>query len=128
MYTPRILGILSNFRKFFDPSTPSMRKGRDREKKTGGKKEKTDENSGHYVIASSRPPECRPLERRALVPKYLSFCHPVMIVRYFVLLLRFSIEGYAYIHFKISCFYVLLKSYHSKDVNIVQIFYIFYLL
>ena len=40
--------------KFFDPSTPSMRKGRDGEK--NGEK-KTDENSGHYVIASSRPPE-----------------------------------------------------------------------
>ena len=36
--------------KFFDPSTPSMRKGCNGE-------EKTDENSGHYVIASSRPPE-----------------------------------------------------------------------
>ena len=36
-----------------------MRKGRDGEK-TGG---------GHYVIASSRPPERRPLERRPLVPK-----------------------------------------------------------
>ena len=39
-----------------------MRKGRDGEKKTGGKKtgkkgEKTDDYSGHYVIASSRPPE-----------------------------------------------------------------------
>ena len=50
-----------------------MRKGRDGEKKTGktggGKKrEKTDENSGHYVIASSRPPERRPLERRTLAP------------------------------------------------------------
>ena len=37
--------------KFFDPSTPSMRKGCDggkkRGKKTGGKKEKTDGNSGH---------------------------------------------------------------------------------
>ena len=38
--------------KFFDPSTPSMRKGDDGEKKTGeknGKKEKenNDENSGH---------------------------------------------------------------------------------
>ena len=53
--------------KFFDPSTPSMRKGRDRGKKKTGKKTKknmkkkrkknTDENSGHYVIASSRPPE-----------------------------------------------------------------------
>ena len=46
--------------KFFDPSTPSMRKGRDGEKtggKMGGKKEKEnlDENSGHYVIASSQP-------------------------------------------------------------------------
>ena len=36
------LGILSNFHKinFFDPSTPSMRKGRDGEKKNGGKKRK----------------------------------------------------------------------------------------
>ena len=65
-----------------------MRKGRDGGKKTGkknGKKkrEKTDENSGHYVIASSRPPERRPLERRTLAPilgrkkfwgpKYLGF-------------------------------------------------------
>ena len=45
-----------------------MRKGRDggkREKKIKWeKKEKTDENSGHYVVASSRPPERRPLERR----------------------------------------------------------------
>ena len=32
------------------------------------KKEKTDENSGHYVVASSRPPERRLLERRTLVP------------------------------------------------------------
>ena len=47
-----------------------MRKGRDGEKKTGEKKENTDENSGHYVIASSRPPERRPLERRTLAPKY----------------------------------------------------------
>ena len=49
-----------------------MRKGHDGGKKNGGKKrkkEKTDENSGHYVIASSRPPERRPLERRTLAPK-----------------------------------------------------------
>ena len=51
-----------------------MRKGRDREKKKREKekrekkREKTDENSGHYVIASSRPPERRPLERRTLAP------------------------------------------------------------
>ena len=49
-----------------------MGKGRDGGKKTGGKKrekkEKTDENSGHYVNASSRPPERRPLERRTLAP------------------------------------------------------------
>ena len=47
--------------KFFDPSTPSMRKGREGEKNRGKNKgwgeEKTDENSGHYVIASSRPPK-----------------------------------------------------------------------
>merc|ERR1711954_254082 len=37
--TPRFLGVLSNFRKTssFYPSTPSMRKGRDRENKTGKK-------------------------------------------------------------------------------------------
>ena len=53
-----------------------MKKGRDGEKKHGKngkkkreKKENTDENSGHYVIASSRPPERRPLERRTLAPK-----------------------------------------------------------
>ena len=49
-----------------------MRKGRDGEKKNRGEKngggEKMDENSGHYVIASSRPPERRPLERRTLAP------------------------------------------------------------
>ena len=61
--------------KFFDPSTPSMRKGRDGGKtgKKRGKKrkkrEKTDDYSGHYVIDSSRLPERRPLERRPLVPK-----------------------------------------------------------
>ena len=54
--------------KFFDPSTPSMRKGRDGGEKTGGKKEKTDDYSGHYVITSSRPPKRRLLERRTLVP------------------------------------------------------------
>ena len=53
-----------------------MRKGRDKEKwgiKTGGKEEQnTDENRGHYVIASNRPPEHRPLERRTLVPMLLN--------------------------------------------------------
>ena len=44
-----------------------MRKGRDREKRK--KKKYTDENSGHYIIASSRPPERRPLERHTLAPK-----------------------------------------------------------
>ena len=51
--------------KFFDPSTPFMRKGRD-----GGKK---------YVIASSRPPERRPLERHTLAPKVLNnYCDQLM--------------------------------------------------
>ena len=49
--------------KFFDPSTPSMRKVRDGGEKKTGKKEKTDDYSGHYVIASNRLPERRPLER-----------------------------------------------------------------
>ena len=43
-----------------------MRKRRDGgtgEKKQGKKKEKTDENIGHYVVASSRPPK-----RRTLAP------------------------------------------------------------
>ena len=63
--------------KFFDPSTPSKRKGRDGgkirggksgKKKRGGKKEKTDDYNGHFVFASSRPTERRPLERRPLMP------------------------------------------------------------
>ena len=37
-------------------------------KKTGKIEEKTDGYSGHYVIASSRLPERRPLERCTLVP------------------------------------------------------------
>ena len=48
-----------------------MRKGRDGGKKTetGKRKgEKTDDYSGPYVIASSRPPERQLLERRTLVP------------------------------------------------------------
>ena len=40
--------------RFFDPSTLSMRKGRDGGKNGKKKKrEKTDGNSGNYVIASS---------------------------------------------------------------------------
>ena len=56
----------------FDPSAPSMRKGRGGKKNRGGDGEKTEKdrwNSGHYVIASSRLPERQPLERRTLVPK-----------------------------------------------------------
>ena len=58
--------------RFFDPSTPFMRKdprSRKQGGKLGGGKEKTDENSGHYFIASSPLPKCRPLEHRTLVPK-----------------------------------------------------------
>ena len=54
--------------KFFDPSTPSMRKDRDGKRKEKREK-KNRENSGHYVIASSQQPEHRPMERRKLVPK-----------------------------------------------------------
>ena len=54
-----------------------MRKGRDggekkgkmgKEKTTGKKEVKNDDYNGHYVIASSKPPERRPLERHTLVP------------------------------------------------------------
>ena len=49
--------------------TGKKKTGKKKKKKTGEKKrEKMDENSGHYVIASSRPPERRPLERRTLAP------------------------------------------------------------
>ena len=41
-----------------------MRKGNN-----GERKEKTDENSGHYMIASSWPPERRTLEHHKLMPK-----------------------------------------------------------
>ena len=45
--------------------------GKRKEKKKEKRKEKKEKNgvfSGHYVIASSLPPERRPLERRTLVP------------------------------------------------------------
>ena len=51
-----------------------MRKGRDggkKEKKREKQGKKTDDYSGHYVIASSRPPERRTLERCTLMPKRL---------------------------------------------------------
>ena len=58
---PKVFGRFKqlSLNKFFDRSTPSMRKGRDGGEKNrkkngenGGekRKKKTDENSGHYVI------------------------------------------------------------------------------
>ena len=41
-----------------------------RKRKKKKEKEKNGVFSGHYVIASSLPPERRPLERRTLVPIY----------------------------------------------------------
>ena len=48
-----------------------MRQGNSggKERRVSKSGEKTNENSGRYVIASSRPPEQRPLECRTLVPK-----------------------------------------------------------
>ena len=59
--------------KLFDLNSPSMRKGRDRGKKTGKKKKekKTDDNSGHHLTASSRLPEHRSLECRTLLPIFI---------------------------------------------------------
>ena len=54
--------------KFFDLSTPSMRKVDDGEQKRE-KREKNGVFSGHYVIASSLLPKRRPLECRTLMPK-----------------------------------------------------------
>ena len=45
-----------------------MRKVDDGKKKKKKKEEKNGVFSGHYVIASSRQPERRPLERRTLAP------------------------------------------------------------
>ena len=54
-----------------------MRKVDDGEKKEKKRKKKEKKRkeclfSGHYIIASSLPPERRPLERRTLVPKIFS--------------------------------------------------------
>ena len=61
--------------KFFDPTTPSMRKGcnggmgKKRKKKQGEKnKKRLMKIMATISFASSRPPERRPLEHRTLVP------------------------------------------------------------
>ena len=80
-----------------------MRKGRDGGKKRGGKKgEKTDDYSGHYVIASSRPPERRPLERRRLVPiisgtEAQIFMKIYVVVNYYLMSLSFKFYENSYI-------------------------------
>ena len=55
-----------------------MRKEDDRKKEKKKKKRRKEEKngvfSGHYVIASSLPPERRPLESRTLVPKFTFYC------------------------------------------------------
>ena len=84
MSTPRFLGVLSNFRQIsfliralllwekVATEETGKKNGKNGEKKgEKKKKENTDENSGHYVIASSRPPERRPLERRTLSPIHI---------------------------------------------------------
>ena len=57
----RTLKIQLSLNKFLDASAPSMRKVDDGEKKEKKKKKKEKEKngvfSGHYVIASSLPPE-----------------------------------------------------------------------
>ena len=57
-----------------------MRKGRDRgngEKNGEEKKEKTDENSGHYVIASTLVPIIRSIYRALYGPKVDSTFSPI---------------------------------------------------
>ena len=68
---PRFLGVPSNFRLIrFLVRAPLLS-----EMVATEVKEKNDENIGHYVIASSRPAECQPLERCTLVPKSMGFKH-----------------------------------------------------
>ena len=63
--TPRFWGVLSNFRKI----SFLIRALLLWEKVTAESgEEKTDGNSGHYVITSSRLPKRWPLKRRTLVP------------------------------------------------------------
>ena len=75
MSTPRFLGhskqlsLKSSKHSFYEKRSR-------RRKKTGktgeeNREEKSDENSRLYVIAGSRPPERRPLERRTLAPKFV---------------------------------------------------------
>ena len=68
--------------KFFDPSTPSMRKGRNGEEKKREKKEKekTDENSGHYIVcqqSTTRTPTAGMPHARAKIN--YSWRHPFFI-------------------------------------------------
>ena len=61
--TPRLLGVLSNFRKtslliralLLWEKVAMGKKGEKKGGGTGKKREKTDRNSGHYVIASQVP-------------------------------------------------------------------------
>ena len=64
MSTPKILGVPVNFRKIsfliralllWEKVATEEKKKREKQGKKRKEKENTDENSGHYVIASSRP-------------------------------------------------------------------------
>ena len=55
-------------RKVDDGKKRKEKKKEKRKKKKEKRKEKNGVFSCHYVIASSLPPERRPLERRTLVP------------------------------------------------------------
>ena len=60
---------------------------------TGKEEEKNDKNSGHYVIASSWPPERQPLERRSLMSKVAFFTVTVRWVCEEVDIKSFSVEA-----------------------------------
>ena len=51
-------------------SLPAVYRPNDDRESAARSCQKTDNYSGHYVIASSQPPERRPLECRTLVPKF----------------------------------------------------------
>ena len=112
--------------KFFDPSTPSVRKGNSGGKGKKRRKEKTDENSGHYVIASIRPPERHcPNDDRWNAPRSCQKSQVDMLFGLALVMLRGWINWdfsqlftHKLVHL-LSCEYVLLLSFEDFPCRVV---------
>ena len=57
---------LAQYKLLWEKVATEKKTGGEKNKREKNKREKTDGNSGNYVIASSWPPERRPLERHTL--------------------------------------------------------------